>query len=164
MTIYTLTERIKRWMWRRFVGWLNERLPIPEPITDFQRLKQSIRAGDAVLVAGCTRVSRLITWITGSRWTHVALCLGRLADITDPTLRAQVARVYRSDPEEPILIEALLGRGTVLTPLRHYHGQDLMLCRPRGFSEREAHEIRERAIRHLGVNSNFRWKAIFNPS
>ena len=61
------------------------------PATDPKHvLGSTIRAGDVVLIAGRTRMSRFIRFLSGSPWTHVALCVGRLEEYTqnaDPTLR-----------------------------------------------------------------------------
>ena len=45
-----------------------------------------------------------------------------------PTLRHLIARASHGDPKEPVLIEALLGRGTVLTPLRRYRAHAVKIC------------------------------------
>lgn len=54
-----------------------------------------------------------------SPWTHAALYIGRVNDIRDPKARSRLA-YYDGDLSEPLVIESLLGQGTIVTPLRHY--------------------------------------------
>jgi hypothetical protein len=82
------------------------------PATDPNHVLGSIRAGDVVLVAGRTRMSRFIRFLSGSPWTHVALCVGRLEEYTqnadpalrDPNLRDLIAGASHGDAKEPVLI------------------------------------------------------------
>jgi hypothetical protein len=109
-------------------------------------------------------MSRFIRFLSGSPWTHVALCVGRLKEYTqdadpalrDPALRDLIARASLGDPKEPVLIEALLGRGTVLTPLRHYRDHAVKICRPRSLSEQQVGRVIRFAIRHLGSDYDLR--------
>ncbi|MGH8581512.1 MAG: YiiX/YebB-like N1pC/P60 family cysteine hydrolase [Gammaproteobacteria bacterium] len=144
-----------------FTAWLDQKVEADgPPATDPQHVLESIRAGDVVLVAGRTRMSRFIRFLSGCPWTHVALCLGRLEDYhADPAmrdLRDLMARASRGDPKEPVLIEALLGRGTVLTPLRHYRDHAVKISRPRSLSEQQVSRVIRFAVRHLGFDYDFR--------
>ncbi|MGH2400691.1 MAG: hypothetical protein ACRDF6_12700, partial [bacterium] len=89
--------------------------------------------------------------------THVALCLGRLEEYNaDGVLRGLMARASHGDPKEPVLIEALLGRGTILTPLRHYRGHAVKICRPSSLSEQRVRQMIGFAVRHLGFDYDLR--------
>ena len=109
-------------------------------------------------------MSRLIRFLSGSPWTHVALCVGRLEEYTqnadptlrDPTLRDLIARASHGDPKEPVLIEALLGRGTVLTPLRRYRAHAVKICRPSSLSKQQVGRVIRFAVRHLGFDYDLR--------
>ena len=100
-------------------------------------------------------MSRFIRFLSGSPWTHVALCVGRLEEYTqnaDPTLREPalrdlIARASHGDPKEPVLIEALLGRGTVLTPLRRYRAHAVKICRSSSLSEHQVGRVIRFAVR-----------------
>ena len=109
-------------------------------------------------------MSRFIRFLSGSPWTHVALCVGRLEEYTQnadpalrhPTLRHLIARASHGDPKEPVLIEALLGRGTVLTPLRRYRAHAVKICRPRNLSAQQMGRVIRFAVRHLGFDYDLR--------
>ena len=90
-------------------------------------------------------------------WTHVALCLGRSEEYNaDPALRDLIARASHGDPKEPVLIEALLGRGTILTPLRRYRTHAVKICRPSNLSEQQVGRVIRFAVRHLGFDYDLR--------
>jgi len=142
----------------------SERPPNGPPATDPKYVLGSIRAGDVVLIAGRTRMSRFIRFLSGSPWTQVALCVGRLEEYTqnaDPALRHPTLRHcnrarLHGDPKEPVLIEALLGRGTVLTPLRRYRAHAVKICRPRNLSAQQVGRVIRFAVRHLGFDYDLR--------
>jgi hypothetical protein len=161
----TLTASVLKRLEATFTAWLDQNVEADgRPAPDPQHVLESIRAGDVVLIAGRTRMSRFIRFFSGSPWTHVALCVGRLEEYTqnadpalrDPTLRDLIARASHGDPKEPVLIEALLGRGTVLTPLRHYRAHAVKICRPRSLSEQQVGWVIGFAVRHLGFDYDLR--------
>ena len=142
-----------------FTAWLDRTVEADgPPATDPQHVLKSIRAGDVVLVAGRTRMSRFIRFLSGCPWTHVALCLGRSEEYTTPTppCAILIARASDRDPKEPVLIEALLGRGTVLTPLRRYRAHAVKICRPSNLSEQQVGRVIRFAVRYLGFDYDLR--------
>lgn len=146
-----------KWLARGIVNWLvheHERDGLPR--CNFERLRQEIRPCDVVLVEGRTRVSDAIKNITQSIWTHSALYIGRLRDITDPALRAQIEKFWSGDPNEDLLIEALLGQGTIITPLSKYAKDHIRICRPSGLSFDDAQVVVQIAARHLGTDYDIR--------
>lgn len=153
----TFRARISAWCGKRLAKWLNTRIePSAQSDTDFKCLSDSIRPGDVVLVSGLTRISRFIHTLTGSRWTHVALCIGRIDEITTPGLLVQISRHYRGDPDQPLLIEALFGRGTLLSPLSHYRQHDLRICRPLDLGAAEIRQVITQAAGYLGYEYDLR--------
>ncbi len=150
------------WVMKRlvatFTAWLNRNVEADgPPATDPRHVLESIRAGDVVLVAGRTRMSRFIRIVSGCPWTHVALCLGRSEEYdADPALRDLIARASDGDPNEPVLIEALLGRGTILTPLRRYRTHPVKICRPSNLSEQQVGRVIRFAVRYLGFDYDLR--------
>jgi hypothetical protein len=94
-----------------FTAWLDQNVEAADgpPATDPKHVLGSIRAGDVVLIAGRTRMSRFIRFLSGSPWTHVALCVGRLEEYTQnadpalrhPTLRHLIARASMEIPKNP---------------------------------------------------------------
>jgi len=89
--------------------------------------------------------------VTLSPWTHAALYIGRLNDIHDPKMRAKLEKHFTGDPNEQLLVESLLGFGTIVTPLSEYHDENLRICRPSGLDWRDADKVTHQAITHLGM-------------
>ncbi len=107
---------IKAWLWDKITRWLITEHPANGlPLCDFDRVRVEIRPGDVLLVEGRSRVSEIIKVITQSPWTHSALYLGRLHDIEDPKLREHAAAFHHGDPREQLVIEGLLGSGTIIS-------------------------------------------------
>ena len=114
-----------------FTRWLNKDKPPRQfPLSDFDRICHELRPCDVILVEGRSRVSNVIRWLTNSPWTHAALYIGRLHDIEDEELRAEVASHYDGAPEDRLMIESLLGYGTIIRPLKTYREEHLRICRP----------------------------------
>ena len=133
------------------VKWLKHQKPLPQtPLSDFQQLRQEVRAVDVILVEGRSRVSEVIKLITQSSWSHAALYIGRLSDIEDRELQL-VLRNYFSGPEDtPLIIESELGLGTTIRSLSHYECEHLRICRPRNLDSGGAREVIAYAIGRLG--------------
>jgi len=125
-----------------------------EPLSDFSRLESEIRPGDVLLVEGRTQVSQIIQIVTHSRWSHSALCIGRPDDFKR-YLPSEI-EVETLDPSCIYLVEAELGRGTVLTAIAHYEGLRLRLCRPSGLSREDQSRVSCYAIKRLGTEYNVR--------
>ncbi len=145
-------KRIAAWLWERLCSWLmHESPPGASPLCDFRRLCFELRPGDIVLVEGRSRVSEVIKQITQSAWTHSALYIGRLSDIEDHSLRQRVRVYYRGDSNERLLVEALLGEGTVVVPVSKYRHDHLRICRPTKLSPKDANAVTGFTIRRLGT-------------
>ncbi len=148
---------LKTWLVHHLTRWLVKERPLSEmPLCDFERLSFEIRPCDVLLVEGRSRVSDIIKNITQTAWTHSALYIGRPHDIEDPTLRALVRKFYDGDENEQLIIEGLLGEGTVVGPLAKYRGEHLRICRPRGLSRQDAQRIIEYCAHHLGADYDIR--------
>lgn len=145
------------WLSTRLVQWLTvEDEPTGNPLSDFDRLSFEIRPCDVLLVEGRSRVSEVIKQMTLSHWTHAALYIGRLNEIDDPETRELVAKHYKGDPREQLLIEALLEQGTVVVPLKKYKYEHLRICRPKGLSRHDSHNTISYLARHLGKDYDVR--------
>ena len=147
----------RTWLVKRFVEWLLRDEPYDGvPPCDFDQLSFEIRPCDVLLVEGRSRVSRIIKSITLSPWTHSAIYIGRLHDIEDAATRDVVKRHFRGPASEQLIIEPLLGRGTVVTPLKHYRGDHLRICRPKGLARQDAPKVIHAAVDHLGATYDLR--------
>lgn len=142
-----LIEKIKR----KFIDWLMKEKPRLElPICDFDRIEYELRPCDVILTEGRSRVSEVIRVVTQSPWSHAALYIGRLHDIENPVLRDRVKEFYDARPDEQLIIESMLGRGTVVAPLRNYKDAHIRICRPKGISRKDAQQVIGFAIGRLG--------------
>lgn len=150
-------KRLSQWIGGRIIHWLNKEGPAPDsPLCDFNRLCYELRPGDVVLLEGRSRVSEVIKLVTQSPWTHAALYLGRISDIRDPNLQDRMRFFYRGNPDRQLLLEALLGQGTIITPLCTYRHDHLRICRPEGLSPQDAQRVIAFALRHLGNDYDVR--------
>jgi hypothetical protein len=148
-----MAGKISRWG----MNWLTREGPVPEtPLCDFNRLRFELRPCDVLLVEGRSRVSEVIKLITQSPWSHSALYIGRLFDIRSPKLRVVIEAHFEGDPEEQLVIEAELGKGTVITPLSSYRNAHLRICRPEGLSADDAQQVLAHTIGKLGSNYDLR--------
>ena len=148
---------LKAWLARTIIQWLTVEKPADHtPLCDFERIRYEIRPADVLLVEGRTRVSDVIKNITQSSWTHSVLYIGRINDIDDPRVRAQVSRHFSGDPNSQLVIEALLGRGTVISSLEKYHSDHLRICRPAGLSRGDAQSVIAYSANHLGCDYDVR--------
>lgn len=139
------------------IGWLNRKgKPRSIPLSDFERIRYELRPCDIILVEGRSRVSRVIRQITNSPWTHAALYVGRLHDIEDPELRKIVAHYHQGEDDDRLMIESLLGYGTVVNKLEFYEQEHLRICRPTRLGFKESQQVVRYAISRLGVDYDVR--------
>ncbi|MCK5727450.1 MAG: hypothetical protein KAH22_11580 [Thiotrichaceae bacterium] len=149
---------VKHWLWRKIVDWLNKESS-PSSITeayDFEQLSKDTQIADVVLVEGRSRVSEVIKLITLSPWTHAAIVIGSLETINNRKQRKKIHQYYQGDPSEPLIIESLLGFGTIITPLKSYKGQHLRICRALNLSNKDQLKISSFACEHLGLEYDVR--------
>lgn len=123
---------------------------------DFDRLSFEIRPCDVLLVEGRARISQVIKANTHSQWTHSALYIGRLHDIEDPTTHEHVSWLYDGDPNDQLIIEPLLGRGTIVSALKKYDRDHVRVCRPSGLSRQDTGKVVKYAAQHLGRDYDVR--------
>jgi hypothetical protein len=150
-------KRLSLRIWRWMVSWLTrEGEPHEIPLSDFPRLSQELKPGDVLLVEGRTRIASVIKLITHSPWTHSALYVGRMEQIRDPHLRGLALRRGPIDPGEQLLVEALLGQGTLVSPLSNYREEHLRVCRPQGLCPEDAERVVAHTLRRLGSDYDVR--------
>jgi len=148
---------IKTMLLNWLINWLNEESHVVGRYQcNFERLSLEIRPCDVLLVEGRTRASEFIKAVTKSIWTHSAIYIGRPSDIKNIELRNRVLEFYPASFNEQLLIEPLLGKGTVITPLSDYKHEHLRICRPSGLSLVDTQMITGHVIDHLGLDYNIR--------
>jgi hypothetical protein len=142
---------------KKITAWLTEDgAPTDIPMCDFDRIRYEIRPCDVLLTEGRSHVSDVIKYVTQSAWSHAALYLGRIHDIEDPILRNKAKEHFAGPPDTQLLIEGVLGKGTVITPLTFYRQDHIRICRPRGLSPQDAQRVIEFAINKLGHDYDVR--------
>ncbi len=150
---------IKSLVFNRLSSWLNIEKggsTSDIPMTDIERLCEELRQGDVILVEGKSRVSQVIEALTDSPWTHSALYIGRLDEIRDEVLQKKIAKHCSATPDQQLLIEALLGEGTVIRPVSKYAGFHLRICRPQDLSKADRNKVVAHAIGQLGYEYDIR--------
>ncbi len=137
--------------------WLTSDIePRPQdPLSSFNEMAYHLRLGDVILVDGRTRVSQVIKIITQSRWSHSALYIGRLRDLSDE-LKAKIVQYYKGDDNTQLIVESQMGFGVIVSPLEEYRSEELRLCRPSGISKKDAEVVVTYAIMHLGLKYDVR--------
>jgi hypothetical protein len=125
-------------------------------LLNYDRLSYEIRPGDVILLEGRSKVSEVIKMITQNPWTHAALYIGRLYEIEDVKIREHISRFIDTEPEQQLIIETLLGEGTVVYPLHKYRNEHLRICRPNGLSPRDAQKVIGYVVNRLGTNYDVR--------
>ena len=135
---------------QRILAFLNEPLPRYEQRgwNDPAALLRHIRVGDVLLVAGDTRISAIVRYLTQSAWSHAALYVG------DELLRGggerarELERRYGRDAAH-LVIEAL-PEGVVATPLKKYIDYNIRLVRAHGLRREDLARIVADATGALG--------------
>lgn len=132
--------------------WLRKEGPAKRSyLSDFDRISNEVRPGDVLLVEGHSRISSIIRMITQSPWTHSALYIGRLHDIEDEQLRDIVQQHCDCSPSHQLVIESLIGKGTVVSPLDKYRYDHVRICRPIGLLRADAQKVIAYAIGRFGA-------------
>jgi hypothetical protein len=149
----------RNWLWNLITDWLNE---IPKSnqnqqvINNFDQMLDALRPADVVLFEGRSRVGEVIKIITLSQWTHAALYIGAQCDLKNPDALALVKKHYQGDPSLPLVIESLLGFGTIINPITEYKEDNLRVCRPNNLSKIDQEKVVCFATEHLGMNYDVR--------
>ena len=125
-------------------------------LCDFERICHEVRPADVLLFEGRNYTSKIIQRITQSPWSHAVLYIGRLHDIDDPLLRESIHKFYKGRPSDQLLIESIIGKGTIIAPIRDYQEDHIRICRPAGLSYKDAQRVIAYAIKKLGREYSIR--------
>lgn len=150
-------KRLFKWISDSWTHWLTHEQPNDGlPQCDFERLRYELRPGDVLLVQGRSRVSEIIQSITQSSWSHSALYIGRLHEIEDLEIRNLISSHFECPPDTQLLIEGIMGKGTIVSDLCVYNQDNVRLCRPRGLSRQDAQRVIAHAAQKLGFDYDLR--------
>ncbi len=142
-----------KWLTDACIRWLTYERPVEGvPLCDFERIRYELRPGDVLLIEGRSRVSDIIKSITQSSWSHAALYIGRLHEIENPKLQNLLSLHFQGSPDTQLLIEGIMGKGTIVSSITTYEFDHIRLCRPRGLSRRDAQAVIGYAIQRLGTD------------
>lgn len=145
------------WIIKKIGAYLiKDRPPIRGYLCDFDRIRYEVRPGDVLLIEGRNHVSHVIKQITQSAWSHSCLYIGRLHDIDDQELRHHVRQFYHGSSNEQLVIEGMLGQGTIITPITQYKNDHIRICRPTGLIRADAQKVIAYAINKLGGHYSLR--------
>ncbi len=149
---------LKKWLEDKITGWLTkERSEVSSiPLCDFEQLSYEIKPCDVLLIEGRTHVSNVIKLITQSPWTHSALYIGRISDIEDEYTRKNIEQHYSGDKSKQLILEALMGEGTIIRSLDTYAQDHIRICRPKTLSRQDASKVIAYSTRHLGCDYDVR--------
>ncbi len=125
-------------------------------LCDFSRVCHEVRSADVLLIEGRNRVSHIVQHITQSPWSHAALYIGRIHDIDDPKLRESVQQHYQGLPSDQLLVETMIGEGTIIVPITKYKNEHIRVCRPTGLSHLDAQKVIAYAVNSIGREYNIR--------
>jgi hypothetical protein len=152
-----MLNKLSDWIFNKISAWLLQEYPSKRAyLCDFERISYEIRAGDVLLIEGRYRISGIIKQVTQSPWSHAALYIGRLHDIEDPQLRDKITKQCNCSPSSQLLVESLLGQGTVISPLTKYREDHIRICRPQGLSHIDAQHIITFMVNRLGTKYSVR--------
>jgi hypothetical protein len=140
-----------------FIKWLtNDREPVGFPLCDFGRICYEIKPCDVLLIEGRSRISDAIRAITQSSWSHAVLYIGRLHDIADHSIRDVIQGKFTYELDTQLIIESVLGKGTIISPISSYKKDHIRICRPRGLSPQDAQKVISYASNKIGNTYDIR--------
>jgi hypothetical protein len=114
-----------------------------------EKLKATIAPGDVLLVEGDQRISQAIKYLTMSSWSHSALFIGDALLRRDPATRAEVQRRFGREAKY-LIVEALVDKGVVVSPLVKYIDLNIRICRPIGLTPEDRQTVLDYVIARIG--------------
>ena len=125
-------------------------------LCDFKEIAKAIMPCDVLLIEGTSRISQAIRRLTLSPWTHSVLYIGRPFDIKNAELKRIIKKHFKGSPNTQLIVESILGQGTVINPLTTLNGDHIRICRPSTLLEKDHEKIIRYALTSLGKDYNIR--------
>ena len=116
---------------------------------NMDKLLEVIRKGDVVLVEGRSEISRFIKLFTNISWSHSALYIGDELIKRDSLSKEKYQMKFGADAGY-LLIEAEVGKGVTIAPLRKYQDYNIRICRPYGILSQDLESVIQTTISNLG--------------
>jgi hypothetical protein len=141
----TRLDSLLDWFGRRLAQRLSREVPGEEPFipSDPVALRRTLRAGDVLLVAGSSRISTAIKYLTQSTWSHAALYVGD-------------ALAQGPESDAHMLVEVNPVDGCVAVPLSRYERFHTRICRPVGLTPDDRDEVVSFVISRIGTQYDMR--------
>jgi hypothetical protein len=114
-----------------------------------EKLKATIAPGDVLLVEGDQRISQAIKYLTMSSWSHSALFIGDALLRRDAATRAETQRRFGREAKY-LIVEALVDKGVVVSPLVKYVDLNIRICRPIGLKPEDLAIVLDDVIGRIG--------------
>jgi hypothetical protein len=133
------------WSGRWLAQHLRREVPGEEPFvpSDPTALRRSLRPADVLLVAGSSKLSTAIKYLTQSTWSHAALYVGE-----------GLAPPAKGEPR--VLIEVTPVDGCAAVPLSKYERFHTRICRPVGLTNADQEALLEFMVSRLGTQYDMR--------
>jgi hypothetical protein len=113
------------------------------------KLKAAIQPGDVLLVDGDQRVSSAVKYLTTSTWSHSALYIGDALLRRYPERRAEIQRQFGREARF-LIVEALVERGVIASPVLKYMDLNIRICRPVGLRPEDLEIVLDHVISRIG--------------
>lgn len=142
----TVVDKVLDWIGRRLATHLSSEIPGTEPYVPSEpdALRRVLRRGDILLIAGNSRLSGAIKYLTHSPWSHAALFVGETPDLPS------------DGNERHVLVEVDVGVGCISAPLSKYIRYYTRICRPVHLTEADRETVVRYMISHLGTKYDMR--------
>lgn len=135
------------------ISWLNRSSePKDNVLCDFDRIRQSLKPGDVLLIEGRSVADKKIKKLTQSQWSHSVLYLGRLLDIEDPDIKSLIKNHLECETDTPLMVHSKLGQGTVIEPLLELEREHIRICRPKGLAKKDTEQVIRYAVSFVGTD------------
>jgi len=113
------------------------------------QLKATIQPGDVLLVDGDQRVSQAVKYLTQSTWSHSALYIGDALLRRDPETRQRMQNRFGREAKY-LLVEALVEKGVVASPIIKYLDFNIRICRPMRLRPDDLQVVLDSVIARIG--------------
>ena len=146
-----MIDKIKLFLKRLITARLNKKstdyfFRIPN---NMKKLKKHIQKGDVVLVEGNRRLSELIKLFTQSHWSHNAFYVGNEL-IKEGSIHREKILSEFGEGAEHMVVEAITGKGVIVSPLDKYEFYNLRVCRPYGIDANDLNEVIRYVVGNIG--------------
>ena len=136
----TFVDDALDWFGRWLARHLRREIPGDEPFVpaDPQALRRALEPGDVLLIAGSSKLSTAIKYLTQSTWSHATLYVGPQGE------------------EMHALVEVNPVDGCVAVPLTRYERFHTRICRPVGLTDSDRAAVIGFVLSRLGTQYDMR--------